>query len=373
VAIDYQAEGLLDGLDGEAREARLDLLRRLNADGVPLEELKRAADEGRLALLPVERALAGEGRRYTQEQIAEQSGLDADFLGSLWRALGVALPAPEEAAFGEDDLESARAVRRFRDAGIPDEGILEIARVLSQGMANAAAAIGRVFAEAFLRPGDTELDAALRYAEATRALAPHMQPTLVQVFNLQQREQVRRATADQARLASGRPPGAETIAVCFADLVGFTRLGERIPAEDLGAVAGRLAVLAAEIASPPVRLVKTIGDAAMLVSPDTDALLETALSLVDAAHAEGEGFPEVHAGLARGEALGRSGDWYGRPVNLASRVTDIARPGSVLATGEVRDAAEGEYRWSFAGERRLKGLKGEVKLFRVRRAEVEEG
>ena len=74
-----------------------------------------------------------------------------------------------------------------------------------------------------------------------------------------------------------------------------------------------------------------LGDAAMLVSPDNDALLDAAIALIEAAEVEGQGFPSLRAGVARGAALSRAGDWYGRPVNLASRITDIAYPGSVLA------------------------------------------
>jgi adenylate cyclase len=166
--------------------------------------------------------------------------------------------------------------------------------------------------------------------------------------------------------------GTQEVSVCFADAVGFTSLGEILDAEGLGAVTGRLAEMASEVAGSRVRLVKMIGDAAMLVSPDGDALLDAALSLVEAAEAEGGDFPVLRAGVARGDALPRGGDWYGRPVNLASRITNVAYPGSVLAAGEAHDAAANGYRWSFAGARRLKGIDGEVKLFRCRRDETPE-
>jgi adenylate cyclase len=155
--------------------------------------------------------------------------------------------------------------------------------------------------------------------------------------------------------------------VCFADLVGFTRLGEQVAPDELGRVAHRLVELTAERLRGDVRLVKTIGDAAMLVGPDSHAMLELALDLVDAADAEGEDFPQLRVGMASGAALSRAGDWYGRPVNLASRVTAIARPGSVLATRDVRDAAGAAYRWSPAGARSLKGVDGPVRLYRARR------
>ena len=64
----------------------------------------------------------------------------------------------------------------------------------------------------------------------------------------------------------------------------------------------------------------------------------------------------------------RAGDWFGRPVNLASRITAIARPGSLLATGEVHEAAGGGFAWSFAGERRIRGVRSPVALYRVRAA-----
>ena len=81
MATDFEAQGLLDGLEEEReREARLELLRELESDGVPLDELKRAAEEGRLALLPVERALSDDGARYSPNEIADRSGVEREFL-----------------------------------------------------------------------------------------------------------------------------------------------------------------------------------------------------------------------------------------------------------------------------------------------------
>ena len=110
-----------------------------------------------------------------------------------------------------------------------------------------------------------------------------------------------------------------------------------------------------DLLRPPVRLVKMIGDAAMLVSPEEGPLLDLALDLVDAAEADDE-FPQLRAGLASGQAVGRWGDWYGRPVNMASRVCSRARPGSVLVTEPVADACEGDgYRLSAAGQKTAEG------------------
>ena len=126
--------------------------------------------------------------------------------------------------------------------------------------------------------------------------------------------------------------------------------------------------MAREVIAPPVRLVKTIGDAVMLTAEDPSALVATALDLVDASDAEGarNAFPQLRVGVAYGPTVARGGDVFGRAVNLASRVTQIARAGSVLATREVRDRAPDGVRWSSAHARRLKGLPDPVPLYRAR-------
>jgi adenylate cyclase len=204
-----------------------------------------------------------------------------------------------------------------------------------------------------------------------RELGPTLGPSLVHMLGLRLREQIRQAVVGSAELESGRLPGAQPVAVCFADIVGFTSLGEQIPVAELGSIVGHLEALAGDVAAPPVRLVKTIGDAAMLVAPDSAALLDAALALVEAADSD-DGFPRLRAGVACGEALTKGGDWYGHPVNLASRITGVARPSSVLVAKGVRDAVGDGYAFSFAGKRRLKGV-GEVPLFRARAAVSEDG
>lgn len=369
MAIDFAAEGLLEGLDEREREARRRLLEELAAEGVPLDELKRAVAEDRLALLPVERVLEGEGPRYSAAEVAERAGIDVELLERQRRGLGLSVPERAERVYDDDDVEAARRMRAFRDAGLPEEGMLEVSRVIGVAMGQIAAAISNLVGDALLRPGDTELEVGLRYEEAARNLAPIVGPTLQHVFNLHLREQIRSEVIGRAERDSGRLPGSAEIAVCFADLVGFTRLGEQLPTEELGRVTGRLSELAGEVAGPPVRLVKLIGDAAMLVSPDTDPLLDAALSLVDAAEDEGEEFPLLRAGVARGTALPRGGDWYGRPVNVASRITAIAYPGSVLCAPQVRETVGEGYSWSAAGSRRLKGIREPLRLYRARRGE----
>jgi len=367
--IDYDAEGLLDGVDGDEREARRELLDELVTDGVTVDELRRAVSEERLALLPVERVLAGEGK-YTAAEVAERSGLSPDLQDRLFRALGLALADPEERVYDDEDVEDARTVTRFLDAGFSEDTVLEVCRVLGDSMARVAATVGGVVGDTLAKPGDTERDLGLRYAQVTRELGPQLEPLILHVLKRHQVENAKRVVVSRADIASGSLRGATDICVCFADLVDFTRLGEDIDPVELGQVAGRLTDMALEVSVSPVRLVKNISDAVMLVSPrDVDALLDTSLSLLERAGAQEAGFPEVRIGVANGEALGRAGDWYGRPVNLASRLTAYARPGTVLATNEVHEAANGNYSWSKAGIRRFKGIREPVGLQRVRRPE----
>ena len=374
MAVDFEADGLLDGLEGQEREARLRLLAELSEQGVEPEELRRAVAEQRLALLPVERVLAGEGERYTAAEASERVGIDLELLQRVWRALGLALADDDrEAIYTDRDIEGAKRVKALLDAGIPEEGVLEVARLLGMTMSQLAAANRQLIADAFMREGDTEYDAASRFAAAAETFMPLIAETLPYVLRLHLREQIRHDAFALADLSAGRLEAADDVAVCFADLVGFTQLGETLEPEALGAVTGRLAELAAAAVEPPVRLVKMIGDAVMLVGPDPAAVVDSALRLVETASEQGEEFPMLRAGVAWGRALPRAGDWYGRPVNLASRVTGIARPGSLLADGGIHDRLEDEYDWSFAGERRLKGIDGKVKLYRCRRPAGETG
>ena len=360
--MDFAAAGLLDGLDGDAREARIQLLHQLAADGISLEELQAAAKENRLALLPVERVL---GAGYTAREIEERTGVPAGLMVRMRRLLGLPKPGPDDRVFGDDDVEAAQATKMFLDLGFSEGAIVEITRVLGEGMARLAATTTAAFVETFLQAGDSEHEVAARFAELAEQLTPALRPILVGAFNQHLRESVRRGMLGRAELETGQFPDAVEITVGFADLVGFTRLGGEVELQELGSVAGGLATMAGEVIEPPVRLIKTIGDAAMFVSSEPGPLVEAALALVEAT--EAADLPSLRAGVASGPALLRSGDFYGPSVNLASRVTGVARPGSVLCTEEIHDAVPEAFDWSFAGRHRLKGIAEPVALYRARR------
>ena len=201
-----------------------------------------------------------------------------------------------------------------------------------------------------------------------RVLLPLVGQTLDYAFQANLLEQVKRDVIGAADLASGEIGGAveRTHLLRRPGRVHQPRRGDRAG----GAGGGRRPLRGAGDASSPAAGApgeddRRRGDAGLARGR---AAGRAALDLVAAAAAEGEEFPVLRAGIATGPTLPQSGDYYGRSVNLASRVTGIARPGSVLVDTATREAAgEAGLNYSFAGERRLKGIDPEGKLFRVRR------
>ncbi|BBX29905.1 adenylate/guanylate cyclase domain-containing protein [Mycolicibacterium alvei] len=360
---------LLDGLDGEAGAQRAELVEWLLARGISADQIRRADTP---MLLASRRVAGDDGTYVSTREISEQSGLDVELVQRLQRAMGLAtVEDPDAAVLLRADAEAVGFAERFVELGIAPDQIVLITRVLSEGLGRAAEVMRYAALAAVLTPGATELET----AKASEALVAEAAPLIGPMISDMLFVQLRHALETEAVSASERAdgvglPGARVVTIAFADIVGFTRLGEVVQPEDLERLANRLADAAREVAVGPVRLIKTIGDAVMLVSADAAALLDAVLKLVAVTETDEE-FPRLRVGLATGPAVSRAGDWFGGSVNLASRVTGAARPGTVLAAESTR-AAIGEadrFDWSFAGARRLKGVKSDVKLFRARIAQ----
>jgi len=336
-----------------------------------LEEAERVVELSRM--------LSGRPR-YTTVEVAERSGVPIDELERQWRSLGVAVPGRDEVVMSADDLAAADRIREVLDAGLDSDQLAELSRTIAVAMSQFAAASRQVVGQTFVGEGGTEGEVSDRVKQGAGGLVPTVGPTLDYVYRLHLREQLRHAAFDEVSDGGivASPPDAGALAVGFADLVDFTKLGEQLPPEELGRVTGRLEVIAREVSHGPVRLVKLIGDAVMFASADTDALLEAAHELLERM-AEGEDedeLPLIRAGCAYGPVFTRGGDYYGRSVNLASRITETARPGSVLVTEEIRDhSASGAFSFSRARRKHLRGVSGSVELYRCRRAgqETDEG
>lgn len=338
------------------------LLRRLRAAGFSVAELDQAAADGRIPTLAVEHALGSPGT-HTLTDVARASKLGTPFVRGLMQAMGRSSPAPRELAFSDDDVEIARLVRAFLDVGLPRTELLEVARILSLGMSHTAEAVRRIVGNALLRPGDSEFTIGLRYAEAVDQLAPLIPPLLAAEFRAHLRYAIRNQLITEAERDAGELDGTREVAVAFADLVDYTRLGESLPPEDIGRIAGRLVEICTRETAAPVALVKTLGDAAMFVSPEVQPLVDTVGAVVRGVDQEGGDFPTVRVGIAYGPATNRGGDWFGGTVNLASRTTDAAKPGRILATEEIQARAP-EFAWKRTRRlRNLKGISDRVRLF----------
>jgi len=364
---DAESAGLLDGVAPSGRAERAELLEWLLGEGFTPADIRASFSP---MLLPARRILGDDGSRISAREISEQTGLELDQLIRFQRAAGQQqVDDPDAAFFMRSDSDTAAHIKRFLDLGLDPDLMLAVVRVLAQGLANAADVMNVAALAAVLRPGVSELDIARGTRALAGAAAPLLGPMIEDLLRLQLRRTLETEAVNAGERAAGAPvPEARLIGASFADLVGFTALGEEVPPEQLEQLANRLAELAHDVAQPPVRLIKTIGDAVMFVCPDLAALLEAVLDLVEAAESD-EALPGLRVGVAYGPAVSRAGDWFGRPVNLASRITSVARPGAVLVSGSARGQIDEDprFNWSVAGSKRLKGIRNPVEVFRVRR------
>ncbi|MDT5219966.1 MAG: adenylate cyclase [Mycobacterium sp.] len=369
---DVNIDDLLDGLEGPARTERAELVTWLLEQGITAEEI-RTTDP---PLLLASRHLIGDDGTYmSAREMSETHGIDLELLQRVQRAIGLArVDDPDAAIHMRADGEAAAYAQKFVDVGLSPDQVVAVVRVLAEGLSNAAEVMRYTALAAILRPGATELQIAQGSKLLVSQIAPLLGPMIQHMLLLQLRHTMETEAVNAGERAAGKPlPGARPVTIAFADLVGFTKLGEVVSAEELGQLAGRLADLARDLTAPPVRFIKTIGDAVMLMCPQPGPLLDTVLKLVEVVDTD-DAFPRLRAGVASGMAVSRAGDWFGSPVNVASRVTGVARPGTVLVAESVKEALsqtgdDAGIDWSFVGGRRLKGIKGESKLFRVRRGQ----
>jgi adenylate cyclase len=333
-----------------------DLLRSLGYDD---EELDRADSEHTLTLLALERMALPQDIRYDVAQGAALSGLGEEQLIQMWRSLGFPDPRAREAVFSDVDVANFRATAELiRSGAVSEEIALQMTRVIGSSMARVAEAlIDAVNVRAQTAPPDQSLD--LLAVEANTFL-PQFPAVLEQVW--------RRHLQAGARRRFLRGTSDDTLVVGFADLVGFTSLAQQVSDQELAEVVEQFAQLTNDVVvAGGGRIVKMIGDEVMFVIEDQIAAAEIALGLADASR-DAAGLSDVRVGMACGPVLEREGDAYGPTVNLASRITAIAYPGTVVVGPELHhalDAVEG-YQFKAMRPRNLKDI-GRVSLWVLRR------
>jgi adenylate cyclase len=356
-------DDLLEGLDGPLRAGRRRLLAELLERGYSADDLRAAHRLDRLPVLLVEEALQ-ETASLTARDVAARCALDVDTVLSASRLLGIHVAGPDTRAFDDATCAALQTLQFAREYGMSQEALDEILLVLGRHMWQLAADIEVIVGNELGRPGDTEYEIAHRYADGARVLAPAAAPLIECAFAAHLRERMRDifVTADEA--ASGALRAVTNVAVAFVDVVGFTGLGERVDAGHLKSVAASLVTVAEEVVDLPVRLVKTVGDAILLMCREPSALVDAVVRVNERARAHAD-LPPVHSGIAYGPAYIGGADVFGAPVNLASRLTDLALPGAVWADASVANETQRTFNWVPRGAHAVKGHDEPLALFEL--------
>jgi len=302
----------------------------------------------------LEEHLLGSLPTMTGPQIAGEVGISMELARQRWRSLGFTAVDDDEVAFTDADLEAMRLTQRLHDLGmINEEDEAALIRTLGRSFARLAewqlGLLGRAVDPASLG-GD---DLAAVVAEIT--------PVIEQVQNYIWRRHVLSAAS---RLLLAPPPedeGTSSLGIGFADIVGYTRQTRSLKQEELARLvdvfeARALAIVTAHHG----RIIKTIGDEILFAADRAEDAAHIALELVEE-HLTDEDFPQLRVGVAWGPVLNRLGDVFGPTVNIAARLTSVARPGRVLADKELADALQDDERFKLRRMRRT-AVKGYRRL-----------
>jgi adenylate cyclase len=271
----------------------------------------------------IEELLLGGNRRYTRAEVAERSGVPPERARDLWHSLGFAAVEDDDRVFTDGDLNALKTANELIQSGITDPAqATSMARMLGQHMSR--------LAESQVELLRGILAANPELAADERQLTRFVERVIPDLESLQNHAWRRHLAAFTGRALVSADQSPDSSVVGFADMVGFTTLTRRSTEDELVSVVDRFDALTAEVvAENHGRIVKMIGDEVLFVADTPDHGAEIALTLLEKSEADA-GLPSLRAGLAYGRVLSRFGDIYGDVVNLAARLTSIARPGSVL-------------------------------------------
>jgi adenylate cyclase len=353
---------LLEGVDGPLREGRARLVNELLDLGYDGATLREAHRRDRLVVLLLDEALH-ETAFLSARDVASACGLPATEILRIGHLLGIAVADADTPMFDEFACEAVETLKLARAYGLSEAAIDEMLLVLGRHMSRLAADLEVIVGDELGRPGDTEYELAHRYADGARVLAPSAVPLVRCAFTAHLRDRMGDifVTAEEAEYGSLR--AVAEVAVAFVDVVGFTSLGERVDAGQLKSIAHRLVDVAERALVPPVRLVKSLGDAILLMSREAPALLDV-LTTIDTVMRADPDAPPIHCGAAYGVAHLGGADIYGAPVNLASRITDLTPSGEIWADARLAQSCAG-FGWTALGEHQVKGTEVPVEVFRL--------
>lgn len=301
----------------------------LHAHGVTDEEIEAATKAGRLHLLVLEHLAIAGVPKYTQEEVAELSGLSLTDLRRFWRALGFPDVGLEERVFSDEDVNVLSTVTGSIAMGVTDLDVaVQLTRVYGSSMARIADAEVQT---GMTRAREESVEIAELFALTGGAPITSVATILEHVWR-------RHLQAAIRRLTMANPETENTMAIGFCDLVGWTAMSQQLSEEELASVVDRFEELAYDtVAAGGGRVVKMIGDEVMFVVDNPTIAAHIGLALADA-YSDEETLSDVRVGIAYGSVLGREGDYFGPVVNLAHRIVNIAFPGTELVSPDVAEA-----------------------------------
>jgi adenylate cyclase len=349
-----------------AAVAHARIVARLRERGYSLATLRDAARSGRLAYGYLEDLFPVPAHTRSLAEAAAETGLEPALIERIWTAAGFSSDSLER--IGEEDVQLLRYMAAVLDAGFPLVAFLQLVRVYGMAQAQIADAEVKLFHlyvhEPLMRDGVGGLEIAETMEGMASELLPLASPIMDRVHQRMLQHFVSQDVVGHLELdEDGDGLGRLRVTIAFADLAGYTRLTEEAGEEEALDVVEHFVESVEETLPEEARVVKTIGDAVMVVGADPAALVDWAV-----------GFQELNAGrrplprigLHAGNALYRDGDYYGRAVNLASRVGARAAGGEVLVTGEVVEAADDHLAFEAIGEVKLKGFSEATELYLAR-------
>ncbi len=338
----WEAAGLYDPRAPGA-PARLALLRHLATGGVTLDEMRAANASGALVTALSDKLLRGE-RPLSAGDVATASGIPLDRVLRIWLAAGLPIEDPAAKTLPPDAVEITSLFSEGAKM-FGEDGILAFSRV----MAAAASQVADAAVALFLGEVQPRLEAAteLAWAEANESSVASLEHALTVIVRLVREHMTR--SIQRSRAARG-PDASEPrqleLAVCFVDLVGSTEWALHLPLATASNALNRFETAAWEAAvQRGGRVVKLIGDEAMMVAPTAASACAIALEVV-AMVEEDPDLPYARGAVGFGPVLFRAGDYFGPVVNVVARGVKEGVPGQVLVTSTVRDLVAGDPRFT---------------------------
>jgi adenylate cyclase len=353
-----------------ASVAHARVVARLRERGHTLAQIREATESGKLATSYIEGLLPDAPATWTLQDAARETGLEPALIERIFTSMGSG--AQELEHLSDDDVQLLRYAAAVLAAGLPLVAFLQLARVYGQAMSQIADAEVRLFHlyvhEPLMRDGVPGWEMAEEMEGLAREIMPLASPIMDHAHNRFLQHFIEQDVIGhmEAELGDGddgdRLLGRLRVAIAFADLAGYTRLTEEVGDEEAVSAVERFVEEVESSLPDDARIIKTIGDEVMIVGSDAGALVDWAVAFQQ--HAEGRPLPRI--GIHFGETLYRDGDYYGREVNQASRVSARAAGGEVLVTRRVVDQARDGLEFERIGEVRLKGFAHPTEVFLAR-------